>query len=405
VTTAGDPVPAPAVLPVPPTGRIVVFGATGYTGDLAVRALVRDGVRPVIAGRDPVRLARLAAELGAGAGGRGASLDHLVADVQEPASVAGLVGPGDVLLSTVGPFARWGAPAVEAAAGAGAHYVDSTGEGSFLRRVFERDGPLAEAAGSALLPAFGYDYVPGNLAGALALERARDDHPARPAVAVDVGYFLTGPTGAAGMSGGTRASALGVIGTQGYGLLDGRIVDERPGAEVVTLTAAGRRRTGLAVPASEHFALPRLAPSLRRVRVGLGWFGAATPAVSLLSRGVGMLDAVPPVRDTLGRWGSGVFRRLVRGSTGGPDEAARARSGSLVVADALDAAGEVLAHVELTGPNGYTLTGDLLAWAARSAAAGRLQGVGALGPVEAFGLDTLRDACAAAGLREAADAV
>ena len=83
-----------------------------------------------------------------------------------------LVERGDVLVSTVGPFARWGEPAVQAAIAAGAHYLDSTGEGSFIREVFERFGPGAQAAGCGLVTAFGYDWVPGNLAGALALRDA-----------------------------------------------------------------------------------------------------------------------------------------------------------------------------------------------------------------------------------------
>jgi short subunit dehydrogenase-like uncharacterized protein len=140
--------------------EIVVFGATGYTGELTARALVARGAGPVLAGRSPKRLAALAAELG--------GLQTRVADVADPASVAALVGRGDVLLSTVGPFARWGAPAVEASLAAGAHYIDSTGEGVFIRRVFEEWGPRAAAGESALITAFGYDFVPGNLASGCA---------------------------------------------------------------------------------------------------------------------------------------------------------------------------------------------------------------------------------------------
>ena len=45
-------------------------------------------------------------------------------------------GPGDVLVSTVGPFQRYGEAALSAAIDTGAHYVDSTGEAPFIRRVF-----------------------------------------------------------------------------------------------------------------------------------------------------------------------------------------------------------------------------------------------------------------------------
>src|SRR3954451_10960326 len=104
-------------------GRIVLFGATGYTGELTARELAGIGERPVLAARDGARVRALADQLG--------GLDWEVADVARPESVRALVGPGDVLVSTVGPFTRWGAPAVEAAIAAGAHYLDSTGETPF----------------------------------------------------------------------------------------------------------------------------------------------------------------------------------------------------------------------------------------------------------------------------------
>src|SRR3954449_6040763 len=118
-------------------GRIVLFGATGYTGDLTARAMVGRGLRPVLAARSAERLEALAGELG--------GLDTMVADVADPASVRSLVERGDVLVTTVGPFARWGRPAVDAAIAAGAHYIDSTGETHFIREIFERFGPGAQA--------------------------------------------------------------------------------------------------------------------------------------------------------------------------------------------------------------------------------------------------------------------
>jgi short subunit dehydrogenase-like uncharacterized protein len=57
------------------TGRIILFGATGYTGRLTTTALVGRGARPVLVGRDARRLEHLAAESG--------GLDTAVADVEE----------------------------------------------------------------------------------------------------------------------------------------------------------------------------------------------------------------------------------------------------------------------------------------------------------------------------------
>src|SRR5918997_2584189 len=177
--------------------RIVVFGATGYTGRLIAERLVAQGVRPVLAARSEARVSALAESLG--------GLEWVRADVMRKNTIFGLVGgPDDVLVSTVGPFDKWGEPAVRAAVAAGCTYLDSTGEPRFIRRVFEEFGPPAAKAGARLLTAMGYDFAPGAAAGALALRDAGDD-----AVRVDVGYYALGG-GPTSLSSGTRASSVGV---------------------------------------------------------------------------------------------------------------------------------------------------------------------------------------------------
>src|SRR5215208_5923385 len=190
-------------------GRIVVFGATGYTGRLAAESMVERGLKPVLAGRTQAKLDTLAAELG----GR---LETQTADVADPPSVTKLVERGDVLVTTVGPFARWGQPAAAAATTNGAHYIDSTGEAAFIREVFERYGPAAEQSGSGMLTAMGYDWVPGNLAGALALDRGGDL-----ATRVDLGYYFTGS--GSSPSGGTRATMITSLTAPAFGFREGRV--------------------------------------------------------------------------------------------------------------------------------------------------------------------------------------
>ncbi len=156
----------------------------------------------------------------------------------------------------------------------------------------------------------------------------------------------------------------------------------------------GKEAPAVSVASSEHFALPRVHPGLRDVSVYLGWFGPLSEPMRALSAGVSALTKVPGARDGL----QGLFGHLVKGSTGGPDAAARATSTSLVLAEAYDASGAQLAQVRLEGVNGYDLTASFLAWGAQTAAAGGLQGVGALGPVDGFGLDALEAGCAEVGL-------
>ncbi len=361
--------------------RVVLFGATGYTGRLTAEAMVERGMKPVLAARSQGKLDELAAELGG-------ELETATADVGDPPSVAALVENGDVLVTTVGPFARWGQPAAAAATTVGAHYLDSTGEPVFVREVFERYGPAAEQAEIGMLTAMGYDWVPGNLAGALALERAGDL-----ATRVDVGYFITG---SGSMSGGTRASLVGAITAPAFGFRDGRVQTER-GAKRVRSFGVGSKELGaVSVGSSEHFTLPRLAPRLREVNAYLGWFGPASRAMQAMSAGTSVAMKLPGAEKL---W-SAACERLVQGSTGGPDEAARAKGGSHIVGIAYDSVGRALSEVHLTGVDSYTFTGRILAWAADRAAAGALKGTGALGPADGFGLGELVAGCAEAGISE-----
>lgn len=357
---------------------IVLFGATGHTGRMTAQALVRAGARPVLAGRDSSALAHLAEVLG--------GLETAVADATRPdGTIAALLDAGDVLVSTVGPFTRLGEPAVRAAVEAGAHYLDSAGEPAFVRRVFEHHGPAA-ADRCTLVTACGFEHVPGNLAGALALQEAGTD-----AARVDTATFVAERT----VSAGTLRSVAGVAAGGSFAYRDGALRDERPAARTRSFDVDGRTRVAVSYGGSEHLALPRLAPDLREVDVWLGLLAPApllraAPALSAAARLPGVRVAVRTAGEAVGR---------LAGRRRAPDADRAAAVGRCrVVAVASDRAGEPLARVDLAGPGSYRFTADILAWAAQQAAAGHLQRQGAAGPVEAFGLEALEEGCAACGL-------
>jgi short subunit dehydrogenase-like uncharacterized protein len=357
----------------------VLLGATGYTGRLTAEAIVARGDRPVLAGRDAARLLTLAEELG--------GLETAVADVARPETVSALIGPGDVLVTTVGPFARWGDAAVEAAIEAGAIYLDSNGEPGFIRRVFEHFDGSAAGSRAVLLPAFAYESVPGNLAAALALREASGL-----VERIDIGYFITGDA-SGWMSGGTRASSAHGIVEPAFAWREG-IRDERPAARARSFEVAGEKRGAISVGSCEHFTVPRIYPNLSEVNVYLDQFGAPARALQALSAASAPILKVPTVRSAV----RALVARFVKGSRGGPDQATRSSSGVHIAAIAYRA-GEALAAVELEGINGYEFTARILAWGSSRAADGRVSGVGALGPVEAFGLAELEAGVADAGLQ------
>lgn len=365
------------------TARIVLFGATGYTGRRTAEAMVRRGLRPVLAGRSAARLAALAGRLG--------DLEVATADVTDIASVRALVAQGDVLVSTVGPFVRLGEPALRAAIDAAASYLDSTGEPPFIRRVFEEFGPLAERTGASLVPAFGYDYVPGNLAGALALRLAEGV-----VHRVEIGYLITGVGRTQVFSRGTFASLTAVATEQAFTWRDG-IRPEPAGERMRTFSLGGLDCPAMTIGSTEHYALPRLAGprGLPEVDVYLGSSGVATRTLHLSSRLTSVLLQLPGARSLVG----GIGQLAQRWVAEEPDPVALTRVVPHVIGTAYDASGTALAEVHLVSGEPYQLTADLLAWGAQRAAEHGVSRPGALGPVEAFGLDALQNAAIEVGLR------
>jgi hypothetical protein len=364
--------------------RIVLFGAAGYTGELTARAMVERGLRPVLAGRRREALQALAEELG--------GLDFALADADNPETVRALVARGDVLVTTVGPMALFGESALWAAIDAGAHYIDSTGEPAFVRKVFEEADAPARAAGSLLLPAMAYDSVPGNLAGSLALRHADEA-----ATRVRIGYFLTGARrggllgGFSYMSGGSRTTFTAMGLEEGFAWRGGRLLPERGAARVGVFEIGGRRRRGVSFGTTEAYSLPRVHAGLSDVEVYFGWFENASRMIQLGALAMSGLCRVPGARPAL----RGAAMRLAEQSTKPPRDVA---TGSLFVAEAVGRTGAQLSHVRLEGINGYVFSGRMLAWAAEQVASRQATGVGALGPVEAFDLPDLETGVAECGI-------
>lgn len=362
------------------SGRIVVFGATGYAGGLAVESLVRRGERPVLAGRSADKLAALAERFG--------GLEYRVADVAEPASVRELVDAGDVMITGVGPFERIGWVAAGAAVDAGAHYVDSTGEIGFVRELVRSHDTIARDRGAVMLPAFGYDYVPGVLAGHLAAQEARER-----AVSVDIGYFATGPLWR-GLSQGTRKTLADGLTLPVTVLADGRHTDFRAASGVVVFPVQGARRRAILASGTEVLQLPVAYPHLRNVRVFNGWFPSLARPMQIAS-----LAAALAARSAAGRRVlSGVLSRT-SGPAGGPGETERAKVRGLAVAVARDDTGRVVSEVEVDGPSPYTVTAELMAVAAQRLASGLGRTPGVVGPIDGFGEDGFMSLCDDVDLR------
>jgi short subunit dehydrogenase-like uncharacterized protein len=130
----------------------LIYGATGYTGELVAREAARRGLRPVLAARSAEKVAALAGELG---------MEHRAFALDSPDAVAAGVRGVRVVLNCAGPFSHTARPLTDACLKAGAHYLDITGEAALLEAQAARGGE-ARAAGVVLLPGVGFDVVPSD---------------------------------------------------------------------------------------------------------------------------------------------------------------------------------------------------------------------------------------------------
>src|SRR5213080_4052095 len=111
---------------------IVLFGATGFTGALTAQYLAEhapEGLRWALAGRNRAKLEALAERLGI-------DVPLLHADVNEESSLRSVADSARVVITTVGPYVKYGEPLVAACAAAGIDYVDLTGEPEFVDRMY-----------------------------------------------------------------------------------------------------------------------------------------------------------------------------------------------------------------------------------------------------------------------------
>ncbi|MGY4100924.1 saccharopine dehydrogenase family protein [Nocardia sp. R16R-3T] len=141
---------------------LVLFGATGFVGKLAAEYLLGAApaeARIALAGRSLDKLTKVRDELGPGA----AKWGLVVADSTDRSALDALAARTTVVVTTVGPYLRYGMPLVAACAQAGTHYADLTGEPLFIREAIDRYHEQAAQTGAKIVNSCGYDSIPSDL--------------------------------------------------------------------------------------------------------------------------------------------------------------------------------------------------------------------------------------------------
>ena len=137
---------------------IIIYGATGFTGKLCVKYFqsLNTTVTWAMAGRNLIKLQKVADD-------HQAKVEILLADSDDESALDNLTSRARVILSTAGPFHRYGSKLVASCIKNHAHYVDITGENFWVKDLIEKHHAEASAKGIRIIPSCGFDSIPSDL--------------------------------------------------------------------------------------------------------------------------------------------------------------------------------------------------------------------------------------------------
>ncbi|WP_433193006.1 saccharopine dehydrogenase family protein [Nocardia sp. CA-107356] len=369
---------------------IVVFGATGFTGRLAVEYLAERlpaDASWAIAGRSARKLEGVRDGLGR------PDLPILVADSSDPVALAKVAASTRVLITTVGPYLMYGEELVKACAEAGTDYLDLAGEQEFVDTMFVKYRDTATASGARIVHSAGFDSVPHDLGTYFTVKYLPEDVP----ISVDGVVQVS-----AGISGGTYHTVVNYLSRlrQWRAAARARASIEGQPAGRVSQNPSARptRRFGFwLVPfpgvdgqnvAYSGRLLDRYGPDfMYRHWIGTRHFAAAAGIIGLVSTLL-VGAQLKPLRSVL---------LELKDPGKGPSEKARAKSTFTVTFHGTGGDRHVVCRVS-GGDPGYTETTKILGEAAMSLAFDDLpQTAGPVTPAAAMG-DALIDRLVKAGI-------
>jgi short subunit dehydrogenase-like uncharacterized protein len=185
---------------------IIVFGATSFVGQILSRYLLETfgiggQMKWAIAGRSEQKLQNLKGDLGASA----SALDLVVANAEDDESLRAMCQQTRVVISTVGPYALFGEPLVEACVELGTDYCDLTGEVQWARKMIQRYEARAQQSGARIVHCCGFDSIPSDM-GVYFLQQQAQERLGKPCSEVKMRVRAA----KGGFSGGTVASLMNV---------------------------------------------------------------------------------------------------------------------------------------------------------------------------------------------------
>jgi short subunit dehydrogenase-like uncharacterized protein len=305
--------------------NFLIYGSYGYTGQLIVDEAMKNGFRPILAGRNE-KLLRTQAQI--------YNLEVRVFALNEAEKLDAALLEVDAVLHCAGPFVHTYGQMVEACLRTRRHYVDISGEIPGFEVLAAMD-KLAKEAGIMLLPGGGFDVVPSDCLAAHLKQRL----PA----ATHLRLFVRGI--GAGVSRGTAKSAIENMHRQGTIRRDKRLVKVPP-AWNVREQDFGRGYTKVVSVGWGDVSTAYYSTDIPNIET---YFAFPESVINLMRfmRLIGPLLYNRPMKN--------VLKSIVNLSVKGPEEEKRRRASAIFIGEATNQNGG-RAVTKLTTPEGYTCT-------------------------------------------------
>ncbi|MBI5034343.1 MAG: saccharopine dehydrogenase NADP-binding domain-containing protein [Chloroflexi bacterium] len=303
----------------------LLYGSTGYTGDLIARLAVKQGLRPILAGRNREKLTAQATELGLEC--RSFSLD-------DPATIDTALKDVSVVLHCAGPFSHTSKPMAMASLRTKTNYLDITGEIGVFESLARHDAD-AKAAGIMLLPGVGFDVVPSDCLSAHLKRRLSS------ATRLTLAFRNVGGR----LSHGTATTMIETIHLGGAIRANGKIV-RVPSAWRSRLIDYGRGPVKSVTIPWGDVSTAFYSTGIPNIQV-YSVFPPMLVRLMVLGRYTGALFATPTMQSML--------KRVIQSQPAGPTEQQRAKGISLLWGQAEDDSGKRVTS-RMRTPEGYALT-------------------------------------------------
>ncbi len=304
----------------------MIYGATGYSGELVVERAVKAGMKPIVAGRSESKVKQVAQRH---------DLDYRVFDIPMLEKSDALINGVSMVLNCAGPFSQTANVMMQACLKQQAHYIDITGE----IEVFELAASLDDAAknrGVVLCPGVGFDVIPTDCVAA----KLKTKMP-------DATHLALGFDSRSGFSPGTAKTSVEALPQGGKVRIDGKIVTVPLAAKTRKIDFGGGEKLAMTIPwgdvstAYHNTKIPNIevyipgSPGMVKQLKRMNWF---KPIL-----GLGLVQ--------------NFLKKRIEKKVKGPDEATRAKLTTHVWGEVKNAAGATETY-RIEVANGYEITAD-----------------------------------------------